>query len=314
MAAQPRAMSGPSKSRKRKRARWGHRGGVLVLSGQASLIDSIERALFLSGAITVRAESGPAVRLLVDSGLIALAGDFRRNRHAVCALRLRARSHSARTILSKRSLKLRSLREVTGKGGVCLTCSFQAEDVLLTKLAIEFDPAHSDSFSRYRLSLRRDLRVSRPHCARMGPESDQSAAGEDSGRAGGGVRVALSDRARPAAASLRKVEPLFKAVAGYRVWLTGCAASRPKAAPRLKSRRCFHLPGGKQVLKLAPLAEWTTRDVWYACEQLRDSALAALRARLFLHRLRAMYHAAPRSQRSAIRPLGRTQGGMRHTH
>ena len=30
----------------------------------------------------------------------------------------------------------------------------------------------------------------------------------------------------------------------------------------------FTLPGGKQVLKLAPLAEWTTRDVWYACEQL----------------------------------------------
>jgi phosphoadenosine phosphosulfate reductase len=28
------------------------------------------------------------------------------------------------------------------------------------------------------------------------------------------------------------------------------------------------LPGGKQVLKLAPLAAWTTRDVWYACEQL----------------------------------------------
>jgi hypothetical protein len=31
-------------------------------------------------------------------------------------------------------------REVTGKGDVCLTCSFQAEDVLLTKLAIELDP------------------------------------------------------------------------------------------------------------------------------------------------------------------------------
>jgi phosphoadenosine phosphosulfate reductase len=30
----------------------------------------------------------------------------------------------------------------------------------------------------------------------------------------------------------------------------------------------FALPGGKQVLKLAPLAEWTTRDVWYACEEL----------------------------------------------
>jgi phosphoadenosine phosphosulfate reductase len=31
-------------------------------------------------------------------------------------------------------------QEITGKGDVCLTCSFQAEDVLLTKLAIERDP------------------------------------------------------------------------------------------------------------------------------------------------------------------------------
>ena len=31
-------------------------------------------------------------------------------------------------------------REVAGKTDVCLTCSFQAEDVLLTKLAIEVDP------------------------------------------------------------------------------------------------------------------------------------------------------------------------------
>ena len=31
-------------------------------------------------------------------------------------------------------------REVTAKGDVCLTCSFQAEDVLLTRLAIALDP------------------------------------------------------------------------------------------------------------------------------------------------------------------------------
>ena len=30
----------------------------------------------------------------------------------------------------------------------------------------------------------------------------------------------------------------------------------------------FQLPGGKQVLKLAPLASWTTKDVYYACQQL----------------------------------------------
>src|SRR5580658_6472579 len=31
--------------------------------------------------------------------------------------------------------------KIPGSGDVCLTCSFQAEDVLLTKLAIALDPA-----------------------------------------------------------------------------------------------------------------------------------------------------------------------------
>jgi hypothetical protein len=41
-----------------------------------------------------------------------------------------------------------------------------------------------------------------------------------------------------------------------------------KSRAALEESALFTLPGGKQVLKLAPLAEWTTRDVWYACEQL----------------------------------------------
>ena len=66
---------------------------------------------------------------------------------------------------------------------------------------------------------------------------------------------------------MRKVEPLFKAVAEYSVWITGLRREQARAARRWKSGAMFTLPGGKQVLKLAPLAEWTTRDVWYACEQ-----------------------------------------------
>jgi sulfate adenylyltransferase subunit 1 len=38
-------------------ARWGHRGGLLELSGPAELIDQIERSLFLSGAITARIDT-----------------------------------------------------------------------------------------------------------------------------------------------------------------------------------------------------------------------------------------------------------------
>ena len=67
---------------------------------------------------------------------------------------------------------------------------------------------------------------------------------------------------------LRKVEPLFKAVADYRVWLTGLRREQANSRAALEEAAMFTLPGGKQVLKLAPLVDWTTRDVWYACEQL----------------------------------------------
>ena len=68
---------------------------------------------------------------------------------------------------------------------------------------------------------------------------------------------------------LRKVEPLFKAVAGYRVWLTGLRREQAKSRAALEESAPFTLPGGYQVLKLAPLVDWSTRDVWNACEQLQ---------------------------------------------
>ena len=66
-------------------ARWGHRGGVLELTGPVELIDRIERSLFARGAITARIEAdavpfsahaGMADLLIqskVLSGMIALA-------------------------------------------------------------------------------------------------------------------------------------------------------------------------------------------------------------------------------------------------
>ena len=65
-------------------ARWGHRGGVLELSGPKELIDSIERSLFSVGAVSNRIDAGdegfllhPSLletitRLEVQSGLLSL--------------------------------------------------------------------------------------------------------------------------------------------------------------------------------------------------------------------------------------------------
>jgi sulfate adenylyltransferase large subunit len=47
--------SGPVTAEERA-ARWGHRGGVLELTGPVELIDRIERSLFVRGAITARIE------------------------------------------------------------------------------------------------------------------------------------------------------------------------------------------------------------------------------------------------------------------
>ena len=158
-------------------------------------------------------------------------------------------------------------REVTGRGDVCLTCSFQAEDVLLTKLAIELDANipilfldtgyHFAETYAYRDRIAKEWRL---NLINLLPEKTVPEQEAEHGL--------LYESAPDQCCKLRKVEPLFKAVAGYRVWLTGLRREQAKSRAGLEETAQFALPGGKQVLKIAPLAAWTTRDVWYACEQL----------------------------------------------
>lgn len=158
-------------------------------------------------------------------------------------------------------------REIKGTGDVCLTCSFQAEDVLLTKLAIELDAElpilfldtgyHFAETYAYRDRIAKEWRL---NLVNLLPEQTVP---EQEAKFG-----LLYQSAPDQCCRLRKVEPLFKAVAEYRVWLTGLRREQARSRAALEERAMFALPGGKQVLKLAPLVEWTTRDVWYACEQL----------------------------------------------
>ena len=158
-------------------------------------------------------------------------------------------------------------REITGGGDVCLTCSFQAEDVLLTKLAIELDARvpilfldtgyHFAETYAYRDRIAGEWKL---NLVNLLPE--QTVAQQE---AAFGL---LYQTAPDQCCKLRKVEPLFKEVAKYRAWLTGLRREQAKSRAALEERAMFTLPGGKQVLKLAPLASWTTRDVWYACQKL----------------------------------------------
>ena len=157
--------------------------------------------------------------------------------------------------------------EIKGAGDVCLTCSFQAEDVLLTKLALELDAKlpilfldtgyHFKETYAYRDRIADEWRL---NLINLLPEKTVAEQEAEHGL--------LYNSAPDQCCKLRKVEPLFKAVGQYRVWLTGLRREQAKSRAALEESAPFTLPGGKQVLKLAPLTEWTMRDVWYACEQL----------------------------------------------
>ena len=173
-------------------------------------------------------------------------------------VRIRAKLNEVRAALAL---------EISSKRDVCLTCSFQAEDVLLAKLAIEFDAKipifflntgyHFQETYAYRDRIASDWQL---NLINLLPERTVAQQEAEHGL--------LYQSAPDECCRLRKVEPLFKAVAGYRVWITGLRREQAKSRGALEQAALFTLPGGKQVLKLAPLAAWTTRDVWYACEEL----------------------------------------------
>jgi phosphoadenosine phosphosulfate reductase len=165
------------------------------------------------------------------------------------------------------AIKLNSVRsllkrEITILGDVCLTCSFQAEDVLLTRLAIALDPAipilfldtgyHFRETYEYRDRIAKEWKLNLINLLPGKTVAEQEAEH-------GLLYQSAPDQC---------CKPLFKAVAGFRVWLTGLRREQAKSRAALEEEALFTLPGGKQVLKLAPLAGWTTRDVWYACDQL----------------------------------------------
>ena len=158
-------------------------------------------------------------------------------------------------------------REIQGTADICLTCSFQAEDVLLAKLAIELDANlpilfldtgyHFKETYAYRDRIAEEWQL---NLINLLPEHSVSEQQAEHGL--------LYESAPDRCCRLRKVEPLFKAVAAYRVWITGLRREQAKSRTALEESAMFALSGGTHVLKLAPLASWTTRDVWYGCEQL----------------------------------------------
>jgi phosphoadenosine phosphosulfate reductase len=142
----------------------------------------------------------------------------------------------------------------------CLTSSFQAECVVLTHMLRKWRPdipvLFLETFHHFAqtLAYRDELTASwRLNLINLhAPEP----------------RVGLwKTESTEACCAHHKVGPLFSALERYDVWYTALRRDQSPSRANLQEVEPFRLPSGKVIQRIAPLASWTTRDVWqYAKE------------------------------------------------
>jgi phosphoadenosine phosphosulfate reductase len=163
-----------------------------------------------------------------------------------------------------RELLVRELPRILSSNDACLTCSFQAEDVLLLHLVREhwadipvlfLDTGyHFDETYAYRNRITADWKLNLINLLPVRTVAEQEL-----------EHGLLNQTAPDRCCALRKVEPLFSAVGNYKVWLTGLRREQARSRAALEEAADFTLPNGITVRKLSPFADWTTREVWLTC-------------------------------------------------
>lgn len=148
-----------------------------------------------------------------------------------------------------------------GAEGVCVTSSFQAEDVVLLHLVRDFLPRVPVLFLETGYHFPETLAY-----------RDRVAAGWDLNLINIVPQLTVADQesqfgilhqtAPDRCCALRKVGPLFEALESYQVWVTGLRRQQSRSRAHLQLDENFQLPTGATLRKLNPLAEWSTHDLW----------------------------------------------------
>jgi len=165
---------------------------------------------------------------------------------------------SARTLINQQIAAVRV-------EDVCVTSSFQAEDMVVVHLVREaignvpvifLDTGyHFAETYTYRDQLTRDWGL---NLVNILPELTVA---EQESQFG-----ILNQTAPDRCCGMRKVGPLFASLEPYRLWFTGLRREQAKTRANLQPVDGFTLPTGRQLQKVSPLAEWTTKDVWQYAE------------------------------------------------
>jgi phosphoadenosine phosphosulfate reductase len=143
----------------------------------------------------------------------------------------------------------------------CLTCSFQAEDIVVLHLLrtrlpnipvlfLETGYHFAETYA-FRDELTRDWRLNLINALPKRSVQEQE------------TELGILYREDPTrCCRLRKVEPLMAALQPYDVWFTGLRREQSPTRKNLQKIEEHRLPGGKTMLKVSPLADWTWGQVW----------------------------------------------------
>jgi phosphoadenosine phosphosulfate reductase len=152
------------------------------------------------------------------------------------------------------------------KTDICVTSSFQAEDMVVVHLVREaigdvpvifLDTGyHFSETYEYRDRLAHEWNLNLVNVLPALTVAEQESQF--------GI---LNQTAPDRCCAMRKVGPLFASLEPYRLWFTGLRREQAKTRANLQPVDAFTLPTGKQLQKVSPLADWTTRDVWQYAEQ-----------------------------------------------
>jgi phosphoadenosine phosphosulfate reductase len=143
----------------------------------------------------------------------------------------------------------------------CLTCSFQAEDIIVLDLLRKRIPKipvlfletgyHFAETYQFRDQIVREWDLNLVNVVPKRTVAQQES------------EFGILYREEPTkCCQLRKVEPLMEALEPFEVWFTGLRREQSPTRKNLRKAEDHRLPSGKSVLKVSPLADWTWAKVW----------------------------------------------------
>lgn len=183
------------------------------------------------------------------------------------------------TTISEVDSKSELAREVIARalktaGQAALTCSFQAEDMVVLHLVRERLPRIPVLFLETGYHFQelydyRDQMTARYGLNLVNVMPERTVAEQE-------AEFPMLYRTAPdQCCKLRKVGPLFRALEDYSVWFTGLRRIQSPTRANLQPIDMFPLATGKELVKVSPLFDWTDKDVW-AFAKKHDIPLVSL--------------------------------------